>query len=344
MTLLTETLNNITPLNEESKNEQDKYIKTLLKTPEGLGKLEKIAIQIAGINPSYKIEKKAVIVMAADNGVEKEKISASKREITKLVVEAMLEGTACVSSLCKTMNSDLFVVDLGIDMETPFPNIINRKIMPHGTNNIRYEAAMSNNEMIKAIESGIELVANLAKENYNLLAVGEMGIGNTTTSSACLKVLSNLPLIEIVGYGSGIDDKTLALKIEVISDAVKINKPNVNEPLDILQKVGGLDIAGMLGVYLGAARYKIPIVLDGLISGVAALLAYKLNPLVKEYMLPSHISEEPGAKYIMKALDFEPMLYMNMKLGEGSGAVLMFSLIEAAVNFVKDVKQYPHIK
>lgn len=343
MNLLKSTIDNIKPLNKKSMLEKEEYLKRLLKTPNGLGKLEDIAIQLSGISSSYKVANKAVIVMAADNGVEKENVSASKREITQHVVDAMLEGEASVSSLCKTMQSDLFVVDLGIDTKKVFEKAITKKIMPKGTNNIRYEPAMSNSEAVKAVETGIEMVEQVVSKGYNLLAVGEMGIGNTTTSSACLKVLTNLPLLKIVGYGSGIDQDTLLLKIKVIEDAININNPNPNDPLDIIQKVGGLDIAAMTGVYLGAAMYKVPVVLDGLISGVSALLAYKLNPLCKEYMIPSHISEEPGAKYIMDQLDFEPMLNMHMKLGEGSGAVLVFPFIEAACNFIDEVRLYPEI-
>lgn len=343
MNFLDETLVNIKPLNADSMDNKRLQINSLLKTPNGLGKLEDISIQLEGISTSYKVQKKAVIVMAADNGVEKEGVSASSREITQVVVEAMIEGKACISSLCKTLKSDLFVVDLGIDMEKPFDKIINKRIMPKGTNNIRYESAMSYIETIEAIEIGINMVSDLSSKNYNLLAVGEMGIGNTTTSSACLKALTNLPLIDIVGYGSGIDDKTLALKISVISEALKLNNPDIKSPIDIIQKVGGLDIAAMTGVFLGAARYRVPIVIDGLISGISALLAYKLNPLCKEFMIPSHISEEPGAKWIMKELGFDPILHMGMKLGEGSGAILLFPIIEASCNFSDDVKEYPSI-
>lgn len=343
MKLLEQTLENIEGIDQGRIAQQQAYINSLLKTPNGLGKLEKMAIQMAGIKENYKVNKKAVVVMAADNGVEKEGVSASKRVITQYVVEAMLEGESSVSSLCKTLGSDLFVVDLGIDREEPYEKAINHRIMPQGTHNIRYGEAMSRTQAIEAIEVGIDMVAKLAKEDYNLLAVGEMGIGNTTTSSACLKVLTDLPLIDIVGYGSGINERTLKLKIAVVKDAVRVNKPDVDDPIDIIQKLGGLDIAAMTGVYLGAALYKMPVVLDGLISSVSALLAYRMNKHAREYMIPSHISEEPGAKYVMKALGFDPMLYMNMKLGEGSGAVLVFPLVEAACNFVNDVRLYPKV-
>ena len=343
MKLLKNTLENIVGIDQDRMTQRKVYINSLLKTPNGLGKLEKMAIQMVGIESDFEVKKKAVIVMAADNGVEKEGVSASKRVITQYVVEAMLAGEASVSSLCRTLGSDLFVVDLGIDKKEPYKKAINHRIMPEGTHNIRKGEAMSREQTIEAIEVGINMVAKLAKEDYNLLAVGEMGIGNTTTSSACLKALTDLPLIDIVGYGSGINESTLELKIAVVEDAVRVNNLDVNDPIEIIQKLGGLDIAAMTGVYLGAAFYKMPVVLDGLISGVSALLAYRMNPYAREYMIPSHISEEPGAKYVMEALGFDPMLYMNMKLGEGSGAVLIFPFVEAACNFVKDVRLYPEV-
>ena len=343
MKLLKETLASIKEINKTTMKEQELYISKLLKTPKGLGKLEKITIQLSGMKKNFKINKKAVLVMAADNGVEKEGVSASKRIITQYVVEAMTKGEASISSLCKSLGSDLFIVDLGIDSTKVFDGAIQKKIMPTGTKNIRYEPAMTYNQTIEAIEVGIQMVADLASKEYNLFAVGEMGIGNTTTSSACLKVLTNLPLAEIVGYGSGIDEKTLSLKMSVISESLSNNNPNPRDPIDIIQKVGGLDIAAMTGVYLGAARYKVPVVLDGLISGISALMAYRMNSATKDYMIPSHISAEPGAKWIMKELAFDPMLYMDMKLGEGSGAVLMFPLIEAASNIARDIRLYPKV-
>lgn len=343
MRLLEETLNSIDQIDHNLMNEQKTYISKLLKTPDGLGKIEQITIQLSGMEKDFKVNKKAVVVMAADNGVEKEGVSASKRVITQYVVDAMTKGEASISSLCKSLGSDLFVVDLGIDSPKVFEGAYQRKIMPNGTKNIRVEPAMSREQTIEAIEVGIEMVRDLVKKGYNLFAVGEMGIGNTTTSSACLKALTDLPLSSIVGYGSGIDDQTLALKMSVITDALSINSPNPEDPIDIIQKVGGLDIAAMTGVYLGAARYRVPVVLDGLISGISALLASRLCHFTKDYMVPSHISEEPGAKWIMDELGFDPMLYMNMKLGEGSGAILMFPLIEAASNIARDIRLYPEV-
>ncbi|WP_331271046.1 nicotinate-nucleotide--dimethylbenzimidazole phosphoribosyltransferase [Leptotrichia hofstadii] len=339
---------------------------SLLKTPKGLGKLEELAIRLEGMSENYKPCKKMVLVMAADNGVEREKVSKSKRVITQYVVEAMLNGKSSINALSMAYNADVKVVDLGIDessdikKEIDLSGIINRKIMKSGTNNIAKQVAMEYEDAVKAIETGIKMVDEFARDGYNLFATGEMGIGNTTTSSAILKVLTDLSLDEIVGYGSGIDNKTLEHKKNVVKKAVEVNglskffeenikgtkkkeKFEKNKIIDVLSKVGGLDIAGMAGTYLGCAKNRVPVVIDGFISAISALVAYKICPNCKDFMIASHLSEEPGMKYIMKELDLEPMLFMDMKLGEGTGAVMMFPVIEGACNITEVVRKYPDI-
>ncbi len=343
MRLLNETLESITGLNKADIENRKKHMNSLLKTPDGLGKLEHISFQLSGIDSDYRVNKKAVVVMAADNGVEAEGVSASKRVITQYVVEAMLKKEASISSLAKTFGSDVFVVDLGIDSDKEFLGIIDRKIMRNGTKNIRTGEAMTREEAIMAMEAGIETVDRLVADGYNLFAIGEMGIGNTTTSSAILRVLTGLPLNDIVGKGSGICDEKLELKKQVIRDAITVNSPDASDPIEVLHKLGGLDIAAMVGAYLGAAKNRVPVIIDGLISGVSALLASLINPKIKDYMLPSHIGEESGIKWIMKNMELEPMLFMNMKLGEGSGAILMFPIVEAASNIARDIRLYPEV-
>ena len=345
---------------------KENELNSLLKTPKGLGKLEELAIRLEGMSENYKPCKKMVLVMAADNGVEREKVSKSKRVITQYVVEAMLNGKSSINALSIAYNADVKVVDLGIDessdikKEIDLSEIINRKIMKSGTNNIAKQAAMEYEDAVKAIETGIEMVDEFARDGYNLFATGEMGIGNTTTSSAILKVLTDLSLDEIVGYGSGIDDKTLEHKKNVVKRAVEVNglskffeeningtgkkeKFEKNKIIDVLAKVGGLDIAGMVGTYLGCAKNRVPVVIDGFISAISALVAYKICPNCRNFMIASHLSEEPGMKYIMKELDLEPMLFMNMKLGEGTGAVVMFPVIEGACNITEVVRKYPDV-
>jgi len=385
--LLFDTIKKIKPLDKNRMEEKEKELNSLLKTPKGLGKLEKLAIRLEGIDKNYKPDKKMVLVMAADNGVEQEKVSKSKRVITQYVVEAMLNGKSSINALGMVYNADIKVVDLGIDESSDIKNkinfkgIIDKKIMEFGTNNISKEAAMTYEQAVKAIETGIEMVDEFVKDGYNLFATGEMGIGNTTTSSAILKVLTDLPIDEIVGYGSGIDDKTLEHKKNVIKKAIQVNglldffeksknakgKKKIRKEqgnmdfeskinfenfkteeyqksiINVLAKVGGLDIAGMAGTYLGCAKNRVPVVIDGFISAVSALIAYKICPVSREFMIASHLSEEPGMKYIMKELDLEPMLFMNMKLGEGTGAVMMFPVIEGACNITKVVREYPDV-
>ena len=385
--LLFDTIKKIKPLDKNRMEEKEKELNSLLKTPKGLGKLEKLAIWLEGIDKNYKPDKKMVLVMAADNGVEQEKVSKSKRVITQYVVEAMLNGKSSINALGMVYNADIKVVDLGIDKSSDIKNeinlsgIIEKKIIKSGTNNIAKEAAMTYEQAVKAIETGIEMVDEFVKDGYNLFATGEMGIGNTTTSSAILKVLTDLPIDEIVGYGSGIDDKTLEHKKNVIKKAIQVNglldffeksknakgKKKIRKEqgnmdfeskinfenfkteesqksiINVLAKVGGLDIAGMAGTYLGCAKNRVPVVIDGFISAVSALIAYKICPVSREFMIASHLSEEPGMRYIMKELDLEPMLFMNMKLGEGTGAVMMFPVIEGACNITGVVRKYPDV-
>lgn len=385
--LLFDTIKKIKPLDKNRMEEKEKELNSLLKTPKGLGKLEKLAIWLEGIDKNYKPDKKMVLVMVADNGVEREKVSKSKRVITQYVVEAMLNGKSSINALGMIYNADIKVVDLGIDKSSDIKNkinfkgIIDKKIMEFGTNNISKEAAMTYEQAVKAIETGIEMVDEFVKDGYNLFATGEMGIGNTTTSSAVLEVLTDLPIDEIVGYGSGIDDKTLGHKKNVIKKAIQVNglldffeksknakgKKKIRKEqgnmdfeskinfenfkteesqksiINVLAKVGGLDIAGMAGTYLGCAKNRVPVVIDGFISAVSALIAYKICPVSREFMIASHLSEEPGMKYIMKELNLEPMLFMNMKLGEGTGAVMMFPVIEGACNITGVVRKYPDV-
>ena len=385
--LLFDTIKKIKPLDKNRMEEKEKELNSLLKTPKGLGKLEKLAIRLEGIDKNYKPDKKIVLVMAADNGVEQEKVSKSKRVITQYVVEAMLNGKSSINALGMVYNADVKVVDLGIDESSDIKNeinlsgIIEKKIIKSGTNNIAKEVAMTYEQAVKAIETGIEMVDEFVKDGYNLFATGEMGIGNTTTSSAILKVLTDLPIDEIVGYGSGIDDKTLEHKKNVIKKAIQVNglldffeksknaegKKKIRKEqgnmdfeskinfenfkteesqksiINVLAKVGGLDIAGMAGTYLGCAKNRVPVVIDGFISAVSALIAYKICPVSREFMIASHLSEEPGMKYIMKELNLEPMLFMNMKLGEGTGAVMMFPVIEGACNITGVVRKYPDV-
>lgn len=349
MKILKETIDKIVPASEERMKKKSKELNSILKTPDGLGKMEELAIRLEGMRENYFPMKKLVLVMAADNGVEREGVSKSKRVITQYVVEAMLNKKSSINALSKVFDSDVKVVDLGIDETTDTKNeidlfgIIDKKLMENGTENIVNGPAMTYETAVKAIEVGIEMVDKFVKEGYNLFATGEMGIGNTTTSSAILKAFTDFSLDDIVGYGSGIDDKTLEHKKNVIRKAIQNNDINEKDAIDVLAKVGGLDIAGIAGIFLGCAKNQVPVVIDGFISAVAALIAFKICKNSRDYMIASHLSEEPGMKYIMRELNLEPSLFMKMKLGEGTGAVTMFPIIEASCQITKNVRKYPEL-
>ena len=320
---------------EEVKNILDKKMKPV----ESLGRLEKIAIQIAGITGKTEnsISKKLHLVASADNGVIEEGVSSCPLEYTRLVSEAMLSKVAAIGILCDTLDIDFKLVDIGINgnIERNYPNLYRKKIR-NGTKNFVYEPAMTYEECIAAIEVGISIV----EENleYDIFSNGEMGIGNTTTSSAILYAFTNGDLDVIVGRGGGLDDRGLAKKKQVIADAV--SKYNLIDaaPTEILRCVGGLDIACMVGFYLGCAANRKPILIDGFISSVAALVAQKIDKNTSDYMIATHRSEEPGMKILTEILDKQPFLDMNMRLGEGTGAVLAHPIVLSALEVAKRMK------
>ena len=287
---------------------------------------------MAGITGSIsnKIDKKAIVVMCSDNGVVDEGVSSAPQIFTRLLTEIMAKGITGVATLAKFTNTDIITVDIGLNGEMNNPKVINRKIA-NGTKNFTKESAMSYEDAIKSIEIGIEIGDRLYNEGYDILGTGELGIGNTTTSAAVLSVLAELSVDKTCGKGGGLTDEQYENKKNVILKGIELNNPNKEDPIDVLSKVGGYDIGGMCGLYLSAAKNKKPIVMDGFISSAAALCAIKLNPLVKDYIIPSHLSNEPGAKLMLDALELKPMLNLGMRLGEGSGCPLAFQIIEASI-------------
>jgi nicotinate-nucleotide--dimethylbenzimidazole phosphoribosyltransferase len=341
MELLNKTLKGIEPIDELAKNEAIRHLDSLVKPIGSLGTLEHLAAKLAGITgkSSNNFEKKCTIVMAADNGVHAEGVSACPQEITAAQTINMTKGMTGICVLSKHAGADIAIVDIGVKGDLNSPGIINKKIS-HGTKNIAKEPAMTRDLAVQAIETGIEVLGELVTKGYNLFGTGEMGICNTSTSSAVLMALSGVTAEQVVGKGAGLTDADYENKKRVIERALEINKPDPNDVLDVLAKVGGYDIAGMAGCFLGAAYYRVPIVIDGFISVVAALAAYKLNPLVREYMVASHLSEEPGYKYAMNILKLEPMLNLHMRLGEGTGCPIAFNIIEASQAIVKDMATF----
>lgn len=293
-----------------------------------LGRLEEVVIQIAAItrNSDVKSQKKALVVMCADNGVVAEGVTQTGQEVTAIVAENFLSQRATAAIMCRQTGADIFPVDIGIVRDTC---IINQKIS-YGTKNIAKEPAMTREDTIKAIEVGINMAAELKQMGYGLIATGEMGIGNTTTSSAIASVLLHKPAADMTGKGAGLSSEGLAHKISVIDQAIALHAPNSADGIDVLSKVGGLDLAGLAGIFIGGAVFHIPIIVDGFISASAALAASVICPAAKEYMIASHISKEPAAHLILNALELKPALCCDMCLGEGTGAVALFPLIDLA--------------
>ena len=341
MGLLEDTLKSIKPANKDVAKEAWKRIDNLTKPLGSLGELEEISAKMAGITGKIhnKINKKSVIIMCSDNGVFEEGVSNCPQEFTATVANNFTRGITGVCVLAQFVHSDITVVDVGVKSDFNNPKIINKKVA-YGTKNITKEAAMTREEAVQAIEAGIEVVDNLVKEGYDLLGTGEMGIGNTTTSAAVLSVLSGFSVDVVVGKGSGLTEDQYTNKKRVVQRAIDINKPDKKDPIDVLSKVGGFDIAGICGCFLGAAKNRVPIVIDGFISSAAAVCACKLNPNVKDFIFPSHLSAEPGSAYMMEELGLSPMLNLRMRLGEGSGCPLAFNIIEAALHAMDNMATF----
>ena len=341
MEIFERTVAGIRPSNEESKKEAAERLDKLVKPIGSLGKLEDIAVKISGITGKQKnrFDKKVTIIMASDNGVVEEGVSAAPQAVTALMTINFLKGVTGVCVLSKHAGADIRVVDIGVASDLEYPGLINRKIRK-GTSNIAKGPAMSREEAISAIKTGIEMVSQLVKEGYSLFGTGEMGIGNTSTASAVAMAFLGCSAEEAVGKGVGLTEEGYANKKSVIERAISINKPDHNNPIDVLSKVGGFDIAGMTGCFLGAAYCRVPIVIDGFISAAAALAAYRINPLVRDYIIPSHLSEEPGYSLVINEIGLKPLLDLNMRLGEGSGCPLAFNIIEAAEAIISDMATF----
>lgn len=331
MKILNETLQKITVLNQEAMHEAKERIDNLIKPQRSLGKLEDIAVQLSGITGKLhpSVDNKAIIVMAADHGVCEEGIAAAPQAVTKMMTSYIANGVSGVCALASQAKADVITVDIGVMEDIDDKNVIKRKVK-HGTDNMTKGPAMTKEEAIKAIEVGIEIATDQINKGRNLLGTGEMGIGNTTPSTAIFSVLSSIDPSEITGVGANLPKEQLINKINVIKKAIEINKPNKEDGIDVLAKVGGLDIAGMAGVMIAGAANKVPVVVDGYISTAAALIAATIEPKVKQYLISSHASNEKGAKTASDLLGLPTMLDLDMRLGEGSGAALAFNIIEAA--------------
>ena len=315
----------------------------LTKPPKSLGRLEEISIQLAGMkaDPFPKVDRKAVIVMAADHGVALEGVSAFPAEVTPQMVMNFLRGGAAINVLARQAGASVTIVDIGVaaDFDPSLPGLLHRKVA-RGTRNMAKGPAMTRAEAEKALACGMDVLAQVAAKGLDLVATGDMGIGNTTPSSAIVAVMTGLPVAKVTGRGTGIDDAGLAHKVKIIEQVIALNKPDPKDALDVLCKIGGLEIAGLAGVMIAAAARRIPVVVDGFISTAAAMIAVGLVPYVRNYLFGAHNSVEIGHRAMLKYLGLNPLIDLNLRLGEGTGAVLAFHLIEAASRILREMATF----
>ena len=337
-TQLKSLLDAIRPLDEQAMEEARRRQAQLAKPPGSLGRLEDLSVQLAGITGQVcsRVDKKHLLVFAADNGVVEEGVSSAPQSVTLMQTVNLTHAKTGASVLAKHFGCGITVCDVGVNAQIREMRVLNRKIA-FGTGNIAHGPAMTRQQALQAILTGAEVAASA---DAQVLGVGEMGIGNTTTSSAILAVLLDVPVETVTGRGGGITDESFRRKKEVIRQAIAVNRPDGADVVDVLRKVGGFDVAAMCGAFLGAAATHRPVVIDGFISVVAALCAYRLCPQVRGYLVPSHASYEIGYKLAMEALELEPMLLLGMRLGEGSGCPIAFQVLEAACAIIGDMATF----
>ncbi|MDR2908741.1 MAG: nicotinate-nucleotide--dimethylbenzimidazole phosphoribosyltransferase [Oscillospiraceae bacterium] len=329
--VIAEVIKKITPLDSAAMAIARERLDGILKPLDGLGDLEGHLVRVAGITGNARIDLsgKAVVVFCADHGVVARGVSQTGREVTSLVAENLAAGRTSVCLMARVAGAQVVAVDIGISSPRPIPGLWNHRIAP-GTRDFLEAPAMSREEAEQALEAGIIVARKLAGQGFRMLATGEMGIGNTTSAAALIAAMTGLPASEVTGRGAGLSDEGLIRKIAVVEEALRIHRPDPEDAIDLLSKVGGFDIAGIAGLCLGGAATRIPVVLDGFVSGVAAMLAARICPGVRRYLLPSHQAAEPAAGVALRDLELEPLLTLRMKLGEGTGAVAALPLYDMA--------------
>jgi nicotinate-nucleotide--dimethylbenzimidazole phosphoribosyltransferase len=338
---LKETIGLINEVDTKAQERMEQHLNSLTKPLGSLGILESLAIKIAGItgNPQPEIDPAMVLLMAADHGVTAEGVSAFPSEVTQQMVKNFITGGAAINVLSRTSNASVRVIDIGVNGELQLPDVIHKKIR-FGTNNMAQGPAMEREEAIAAIEVGIESAQTAIQQGAKLLALGEMGIGNTTASSAMLAVLGQCPIEQIVGLGTGINLKEKQNKVNVIKRTIEVNQPNPADPIDVLTKAGGLEIAGLAGIVLGAAASRIPVLVDGFITAIAALTAVRITPAASHYLIASHQSVEPGHIFVNKLLGLRPIVNLNFRLGEGSGTAVVLPILRSAIRIANDMATF----
>jgi nicotinate-nucleotide--dimethylbenzimidazole phosphoribosyltransferase len=340
-TMMKSIVANIKALDERARQIARERQDTLTKPTGSLGTLEDLSLLIAGItgDPRPQLKDKVIITMAGDHGITEAGVSAYPNEITGQMIHNFLDGGAAINVLARHVGARVVVVDMGVAASIKGEPLVNKKI-GYGTANMLKGPAMTYEDAVRAIEAGMDVLESEAEKDMDIVGVGDMGIGNTTPSSAITAVITGAAVRAVTGRGTGLDDEALERKIAVIEEVIRVNQPNKQDPIDVLAKVGGFEIGGMAGVMLAAASRKIPVVIDGFVAGAAALLAYEIAPAVKEYMIASHRSVEQGHSLILDYLGLKPLLDLNMRLGEGTGAALGMSIVDAACKILNDMATF----
>ncbi len=342
MELLKEAIKKISPVNESFYEIAQKRLDNLTKPLGSLGRLEEFARRLVAITEDIMpvLDKKVIFTFAGDHGVTEEGVSAYPKEVTTQMVFNFLRGGAGINVLARHAGADVIVIDIGVDHEFGEINgLVNMKVVK-GTRNFTKGPAMTRDEAIRCIEAGIRLANEYREKGYKIFGTGEMGIGNTTPSSAIASVLTGRPIPEVTGRGTGISEESLRRKIAVIEKGIEINRPDPSDPLDVLAKVGGAEIGGIAGLILGASSLKIPVVIDGFISTAGAIIAYCLKPETKDYMFAAHNSVEIGHKAMLDKMGLRPILDLDLRLGEGTGAALAMLMIEAGLKIYKEMATF----
>ena len=346
MEKLRKTIDNIEKIDFSLAGETQKRLDNLTKPPGSLGRLEELAKQVVEItgkkNPPTG--NKVIFVMAGDHGVVEEGVSAFPQEVTPQMVYNFIRGGAGINVLARHVGARVVVVDMGTASKIKYEkstikNFKDRKI-DFGTANMAKGPAMSREQAVRSIEAGISVFEEELRRGIDIAGAGDMGIGNTTPSSAIVSVITGTSVEDVTGRGTGIDDKTFARKQEAIEKALSLNKPDGKDAIDVLSKVGGFEIGGLAGVILGAASRRIPVVIDGFISGAAALIAYRLEPNVKDYMIAAHCSVEKGHRVMLDYMGLEALLDLGLRLGEGTGAALGISVVEAGIKILTEMATF----
>ena len=340
--LVGETIASIPALNPDWHERAVLHLNSLTKPPGSLGRLEEMAARLVAIREEEfpDCANKVIFTLAADHGVSEEGVSAYPKAVTRQMVLNFLSGGAAINVLCRQFGIEVVVVDIGVDGDTDELDGLVRMKVRRGTNNMAIGPAMTRGEACRALQAGIALSERARSAGKKLVGTGEMGIGNTTAASAVAAVLCRKPVKDVTGKGTGLDNAAVHRKINIIERALRVNRPNVADPIDVLSKVGGLEMAGLAGLALGLAARRIPVVIDGFISTAASAIAVAIEPRVKDFLFASHRSTEPGHDVLLKFIGLQPFLELDMRLGEGTGAALAMPLLEASSKLLKEMATF----